>query len=110
MLDDLPEYKIFAIRYATREARRADHFVGGDPHDVPMPMDYFTWVVVGPERAFLVDTGFTAEVASRRKREFLRCPIESLKLIGVEPDAITVWETPPATDRAPSGAAAHVAP
>jgi glyoxylase-like metal-dependent hydrolase (beta-lactamase superfamily II) len=89
MLDELPEYKIFAIRYATRDARRADHFVGGDPHDAPMPMDYFTWVVVGPERAFLVDTGFTAEVASRRKREFLRCPIESLKLIGVEPGAIT---------------------
>jgi len=30
--------------------------------------------------------------------------------IDLEPDAITVWETPPATDRAPSGAAAHVAP
>lgn len=88
MSDDLPEYKIFAIRYATRDARRADHFVGGDPHDAPMPMDYFTWVVVGSDRAFLVDTGFTAEVAARRKREFLRCPIESLKLIGVEPEAI----------------------
>jgi glyoxylase-like metal-dependent hydrolase (beta-lactamase superfamily II) len=88
MLDDLPEYEIFAIRYATRDARRADHFVGGDPHDAPMPMDYFTWVVVGSQRAFLVDTGFTAEVAARRKREFLRCPIESLKLIGVEPEAI----------------------
>jgi glyoxylase-like metal-dependent hydrolase (beta-lactamase superfamily II) len=89
MVDNLPEYKIFAIRYATRNARRADHFVGGDPHDAPMPMDYFTWVIVGPERTFLVDTGFTEEVASRRKREFLRCPIESLKLVGVEADAIT---------------------
>jgi len=89
MVDNLPEYKIFAIRYATRNARRADHFVGGDPHDAPMPMDYFTWVVVGPERTFLVDTGFTEDVASRRKREFLRCPIESLKLVGVEADAIT---------------------
>lgn len=88
-IDKLPEYKIFAIRYATRDARRAEHFVGGDPHDAPMPMDYFTWAVVGPERTFLVDTGFTAEIAARRKREFLRCPIESLKSIGVEPDAIT---------------------
>ncbi len=89
MNDNLPEYKIFAIRYATRDARRADHFVGGDPHDAPMPMDYFTWVVVGSDRAFLVDTGFTAEVAARRKREFLRCPIESLKLLGIDPDAVT---------------------
>ena len=47
MTEKLPEYKIFALKYATREARRADHFIGGDPHDGPMPMDYFTWVVVG---------------------------------------------------------------
>ena len=46
----LPEYELFAIRYATREARRADHFVAGDPHDGPMPMDYFVWVAKGPER------------------------------------------------------------
>ncbi len=89
MSENLPEYKIFAIKYATRDARRADNFVGGDPHDAPMPMDYFTWVVVGPERLFLVDTGFTAETASRRKRQFLRCPIESLKLVGVEPNTVT---------------------
>ena len=34
------EYELFAIRYATREARRSEHFIGGDPHDGPMPMDY----------------------------------------------------------------------
>ena len=38
------EYELFAIRYATRDARRSDHFIGGDPHDGPMPMDYFMWV------------------------------------------------------------------
>jgi hypothetical protein len=27
----LPEYELFAIRYATRDARRGDHFIGGDP-------------------------------------------------------------------------------
>ena len=89
MTEKLPEYKIFAIRYATRDARRADHFIGGDPHDGPMPMDYFTWVIVGPDRVFLVDTGFTAEVAARRKRRFLRCPIESLRQLDIDPDAVT---------------------
>ena len=31
---------------AMRPARRgaASHFIGGDPHDGPMPMDYFMWV------------------------------------------------------------------
>jgi glyoxylase-like metal-dependent hydrolase (beta-lactamase superfamily II) len=86
---ELPEYQLFAIRYATREARRSDHFIGGDPHDGPMPMDYFVWAVVGSSRVFLVDTGFTAETAARRKRQFLRCPIESLREVGLEPDSIT---------------------
>jgi glyoxylase-like metal-dependent hydrolase (beta-lactamase superfamily II) len=89
MLDKIPEYKIYALKYATRDARRADHFIGGDPHDGPMPMDYFTWVVVGPDRLLLVDTGFTAEVAARRKRTFLRCPIESLRLLDIDADAVT---------------------
>ena len=89
MTAKLPEYKIFALRYATRAARRADHFIGGDPHDGPMPMDYFTWVIVGPDRVFLVDTGFTAETAARRKRTFLRCPIESLRHLDIDPDAVT---------------------
>jgi glyoxylase-like metal-dependent hydrolase (beta-lactamase superfamily II) len=89
MTAKLPEYKIFAIRYATRDARRADHFIGGDPHDGPMPMDYFTWVVVGPDRVFLIDTGFTAETAARRKRTFLRCPIESVRYLDIDPEAVT---------------------
>jgi glyoxylase-like metal-dependent hydrolase (beta-lactamase superfamily II) len=69
------------------EAHRSDHFIGGDPHDGPMPMDYFVWV--GSSRMFLVDTGFTAETAARRKCQFLRCPIESLREIGLQPDSIT---------------------
>jgi glyoxylase-like metal-dependent hydrolase (beta-lactamase superfamily II) len=31
-------YEVFAIRYATRDAQRSSHFIGGDPHDGPMPM------------------------------------------------------------------------
>lgn len=88
MADRLPEYEIYAIRYAMRQARRADHFVGGDPHDAPMPMDYFTWLVVGRDRAFVVDTGFTADEAATRRRTFLRCPIETLALVGVSGDAV----------------------
>jgi glyoxylase-like metal-dependent hydrolase (beta-lactamase superfamily II) len=84
----LPQYEVFAIRYATREARRADHFIGGDPHDAPMPMDYFTWLVLGEGRRIVVDTGFTEEVALQRKRRFLRCPVETLRLLGVAPEAV----------------------
>jgi glyoxylase-like metal-dependent hydrolase (beta-lactamase superfamily II) len=89
MAEKLPEYKVFAIKYATRDARRTDHFIGGDAHDGPMPMDYFTWVVAGPDRVFLIDTGFTEETGTRRGRKFLRCPIESLKLVDIDPGAVS---------------------
>jgi glyoxylase-like metal-dependent hydrolase (beta-lactamase superfamily II) len=80
----LPQYEVYAIRYAMRDAMRSDHFIGGDPHDGPMAMDYFLWVAVGPSGAYVIDTGFTEEMAKQRKRVFLRCPIESLKLVGVD--------------------------
>jgi glyoxylase-like metal-dependent hydrolase (beta-lactamase superfamily II) len=83
-----PEYELFAIRYATREARRSDHFIGGDPHDGPMPMDYFVWLAKGEGRSFVIDTGFNAEVSARRKRTFLRCPVEALGLLGVDAGAV----------------------
>lgn len=81
-------YELYAIRYATREARSPEHFIGGDSHDTPMPMDYFVWAAIGPERSFVIDTGFTREMAEQRKRIYLRDPSEALSLIGL--DAATV--------------------
>jgi glyoxylase-like metal-dependent hydrolase (beta-lactamase superfamily II) len=81
-------YEVYAIRYATRAARRHEHFIGGDPHDAPMPMDYFVWAIVGKERSFVLDCGFTEAVAKRRKREWLRCPADSLRLVGLDPNTV----------------------
>lgn len=86
----LPAYEVFAIRYATRAGKRSEHFVGGDPHDADMPMDYFVWLIRGAGRTVVVDTGFTAAMAKQRKREFLRCPVETLQALGVQ--AATVSE------------------
>ena len=84
----LPEYEVFAIRYARRDARRPEHFIGGDPHDAPMAMDYFVWLIRSPERTIVVDTGFTAEVAARRRREYLRSPGSGLALLGVRAEEV----------------------
>jgi glyoxylase-like metal-dependent hydrolase (beta-lactamase superfamily II) len=84
MDEGLPRYEVFAIRYATREAKRADHFIGGDPHDGPMPMDYFVWLIKGLDRVVVVDSGFTAETAAQRARKFLRDPIDALKLLDTD--------------------------
>src|SRR5689334_14749206 len=79
----LPNYEIYAIKYATRDALRPAHFVGGDPHNTPMAMDYFVWLVRNAERQYVIDTGFTREMAEKRKRVFLRTPAEGLALMGV---------------------------
>jgi glyoxylase-like metal-dependent hydrolase (beta-lactamase superfamily II) len=84
----LPDYEVFAIRYARRDARRHEHFIGGDPHDAPMPMDYFVWLIRNDERTIVVDTGFTAEVAARRRREHLRTPKAGLNLLGVKAEQV----------------------
>jgi glyoxylase-like metal-dependent hydrolase (beta-lactamase superfamily II) len=82
------DYELFAIRYATRDARRAAHFIGGDPHDGPMPMDYFVWVARGGGRTFVIDTGFNADVSQKRQRTFLRCPVEALAALGIDANAV----------------------
>jgi glyoxylase-like metal-dependent hydrolase (beta-lactamase superfamily II) len=89
MSEALPHYAVYAVRYATRDARRTDHFIGGDPHDAPMPMDYFVWAIVGDAGAIVVDTGFTEEVAKRRGgRNYLRCPVQALEKLGISADSV----------------------
>ncbi|NYT58568.1 N-acyl homoserine lactonase family protein [Alcaligenaceae bacterium] len=80
----LPEYEVYALRYAHLERTRRDNFLGGDPHDGPMPMDFFVWLLRAGERLLLVDTGFNAATAAKRKRELIRCPIEALSSLGIE--------------------------
>ena len=78
-------HRVFAVRYAHREARRPEHFYGPDAHDVPMAMDYFLWAVVdGAGRAIVVDAGFRPETARRRGREVVADPIEVLGALGIE--------------------------
>ena len=82
----LPDFQVFAIRYATSGPRsRRENFIMTDAHDAPMPMDYFVWLIRGAGRVVVVDTGFKPDAALRRRRVWLRDPSESLKLLGVEP-------------------------
>ncbi len=79
---------MYALIYAERDARRPEHFLGGDPHDRPMPMDYFVWAIVDETAAqrsvWVVDTGFGAEDARRRGRRLVRTTAEALAMIGID--------------------------
>ena len=72
-------YEVYAVRYARHDRPARDNFLGGDPHEVNMPLDYFVWAIVGAQQTFIVDMGFTIEQARKRKREYLRSPGEGLK-------------------------------
>ncbi len=84
----MPEYEVYAIKYAHHARRASENFIGGDPHDGPMPLDYFVWLVRGAGREIVVDTGFSAAMALKRGREHFRCPAQALRLL--QCDASTV--------------------
>lgn len=83
-----PAYEIYAIKYAHHERTASQNFLGGDPHDGPMPLDYFVWLVRGEGGDLLVDTGFNAAAAARRQRQLVRPVEQALSLMGVEPGAV----------------------
>lgn len=83
-------YELFAIKYARHDRPASQNFLNPpDPHDAPYPIDYFVWVARNAERTVLIDTGFDQKAADDRGRTLLRCPAESLKLIGVDAAEIT---------------------
>lgn len=81
MSDDV--YEIFALKYAHSERRSPENFIGGDEHDVAMPLAYYTWVVRNEQRTFIVDTGFDHASAAKRRRDLLRPVGEGLKTLGI---------------------------
>ena len=85
-------YELYAVRYAHNAHRTRGHSflldTPGDPHDTPMPMDYFVWGARTRDRTVVVDMGFTEETARRRNHEFFRCPSEGLRLVGIDPAAV----------------------
>jgi glyoxylase-like metal-dependent hydrolase (beta-lactamase superfamily II) len=86
-------HRIHAVRYARHERVAADNFiaqaVGDDDHDAPMPLYYYVWLIERDDAPpVLVDTGFGAEAAARRKRTIVRPVEQGLAAIGVDPATI----------------------
>jgi glyoxylase-like metal-dependent hydrolase (beta-lactamase superfamily II) len=83
-----PSYQVYAIRYGRHDRRASANFIGGDPHDGPMPIDFYVWAIIADRRTFVVDTGFTRETAAKRGREMITPPGEGLRAIGVDPNRV----------------------
>ena len=79
-----PQYEVYAIKYAHHARTAKENFLGGDPHDGPMPMDYFVWLLRGQGREIVVDTGFSIAMAAKRGRR-VTLPVEQgLALLGAD--------------------------
>jgi glyoxylase-like metal-dependent hydrolase (beta-lactamase superfamily II) len=84
-----PEYEIFAIKYGQRTGTRGGMFLNADAHDTPLAMDYFVWALRSPEMTIVVDVGFGRDEGERRGREFLRCPTDGLRAVGIDADTVS---------------------
>ena len=82
-MGDPGRYEIHAVRYGHFKRRSGENFLGGDTHDVPMPLDYFVWAIVGEKRTFIVDTGFDKPTGDKRGRSVVRPVDAGLAAIGI---------------------------
>lgn len=83
-------YEIYALRYATMSPRTPQlNYLLPDTHETTaQDLDYFVWLIRGPGRDILVDTGFNAEEAKVRARRLTLNPVDALDRFGVRTDSI----------------------
>ena len=86
MSEDIHE--VYAIRYGHHARRSPENFIGGDPHDVPQPLDFFVWAILGPSGVIIVDTGFDEAMGRRRQREIVKPVRDGLNALGVAPESV----------------------
>lgn len=89
MIACAPAYEIFALRYATVERRASNTYLVWQGADHPVPLDFFFWAVRGAGRTIVVDTGFSAYSAQKRKRPRRRAPVDLLRQIGIAPETVS---------------------
>ena len=79
----LPEtFQIYAIRYARVDRGAAENFLGGDPHNGPMPLDFFVWAVTNARRTLVVDTGFNSAAGGSAQARIFTLPYRGARAFG----------------------------
>jgi glyoxylase-like metal-dependent hydrolase (beta-lactamase superfamily II) len=81
-------HEVFAIRYGHHDRPAHENYIGGDPHDILQPLNYFVWVIRGAHGTFVMDTGFDHAMAAKRGRLILKPVAEGLRAIDVNPDEL----------------------
>jgi glyoxylase-like metal-dependent hydrolase (beta-lactamase superfamily II) len=88
-LDDGPVYEVYAIRYATNPRRtRGNNFILEERPTEPLTLDFFSWVIIGDGKVFVVDTGMDPEKARKHGHDVLVSPIDALMRLGVRCETV----------------------
>lgn len=83
------QWEVFALRYGVQQRTQGMNFIGAtDPHDVPMPLDFYVWMLRAAERTIVVDTGFRGAGELSRGRRILRPVEEALGALGCDPATV----------------------
>lgn len=87
-----PIYEVYALRYAEhRDRLRNENFISHDEHDNSnMPLDFYCWLIKGEDTEIMVDTGFSAEMAAKRNRNYYTAPETLLKSSISMPDRFSL--------------------
>jgi glyoxylase-like metal-dependent hydrolase (beta-lactamase superfamily II) len=85
--------EVLAVRYGHRVTSRAESYLNfhlyGEP-DADLDIDYYFWVIRGPDGGVvLLDTGFAPEAGDRRRREHHTTPAEALPTLGIRPGDVS---------------------
>ncbi|GAA5067814.1 glyoxylase-like metal-dependent hydrolase (beta-lactamase superfamily II) [Thermocatellispora tengchongensis] len=83
-------FRVLAVRYAQRDARRGEHFHGYEPGgDSPHPTAYYVWAAVSDRHTVVIDTGIAPERAARAEGLRYRCsPVQALAEAGVAAESV----------------------
>lgn len=81
-------HQVYAIRYGHHARRSPENFIGGDPHDLLQPLDFFVWAIVGPAGTIIVDSGFDEAMSRRRQRGITKPVRDGLAALGIAPDTV----------------------
>ncbi|WP_158968210.1 N-acyl homoserine lactonase family protein [Chachezhania sediminis] len=89
MTGHLPDYQIYAIRHGVNTVRiRAQNFINDPDPAALLQMDFYSWVLVGPDRTVVVDTGMKVETAARYGHTPVMAPPEALAQLGIDPASV----------------------
>ncbi len=82
-------YEVYAIRYATNPRRtRGNNFILEERPTEPLTLDFFSWVIIGDGKVFVVDTGMDPGKARKHGHDVLVSPVDILAKLGVDCNAV----------------------